>query len=185
MISRDTISLPEVMSFFGKTYVGNLDARLKTCVKKGVSALHGISSSMTVNEDNSEEQVFHALQAMLSSDSRSPRGSTKGIAIHTSNNTISLDELEQFFRVCKVFEELTHEQVRKVVHTSLDPAGRRLVFIPQFIKYIFDGKFTDNSKQSKMHTEQTLDAEGLLKLLMDGVRKHINVDQVCFLNRFC
>jgi Ca2+-binding EF-hand superfamily protein len=182
--SRDTISLPEVMHFFGKPYVGNLEARLKQCIKKAVATIHGITGqssneqvSMSVDESSAasglDARLCAALNSMLL---QSP--------VHSNNsNAITLEELENLFRTCKVYEELSHEQVQKIIHTTLDPTNRRSVFIPQFLKFVFDGRHfgaeqSGKGKHQKAVKEPELDAEGLLRLLLDRVKKLVNVDQV-------
>eukprot|EP01041_Mallomonas_annulata_P001319 gene1319-2541_t len=104
---RDVISLREVMSFLGGQYVGNLQVRM-------ARALTGESGNGNVSR--TPQQILHTLKQHYA----------EGLERHSTAKNAEFEWLETGLGYLGVFEDLSHDQVRKVLSNAKRTRGDRL-----------------------------------------------------------
>ena len=187
---RDPISLADVLSFFGKAYVGNLEARLRKSIVGSIS--------------DSLQGGTHADEKLDGGERRGTDMQAGAHALQQALNTLDIEksgevrisDLESKFQSWSVYTDLSHEQVKKIL-TKLDASSRGKLFVAQFVKFVYgndvvlaasSGNGNDSGRRGsqKLASEEaaSMNAESLLRLLLERVQKHVAVDEVSLFIRF-
>jgi len=136
------ISLPGVMSFLGKEYVGNTTARMRRCVRhqKG-------------GPDRSAEEILRVFQSYDRSS-----GSNGG------SGGLTLTELEAVFSALGVYDDVPQKQVDKAL-LHMDNEGRGKV------SYLRIFQSLGIAPPDKLKPADALDAEAILRMLLTQVQE--------------
>jgi Ca2+-binding EF-hand superfamily protein len=138
------ISLKEIMAFFGKEYVGNLNARLSQLM---------VYPSKEKDISRTPEQILQVLEQYASKVNSSAKGDLKG--------AIAYNDMEAALTPLGIYNELTHEQVRTVI-TKADPDKNGRLTPLQLLSYL---GLTSSVKGNDMSVEY------LLRLLLERVQR--------------
>lgn len=142
---RPPISLREVMAFFGKDYVGNIAVRLRKILDRRLSII------------DCPRNLFIALQE------------------HSSHRSVRLtyEELEDFLGKQGVYDDLSHDQVRKAI-VNMDMSRCGEVSGQQMLNYLnvpFSSTDIESSKVRLDSIPQTeVTTEALLRILLEKVQ---------------
>lgn len=149
---RDPVSLKEVMAFLGIEYVGNLQLRIRRCLKGEFDVY----------------RVLQILQTITNTSSSAPV---------SSSTLYSYDTIETLFNTMGVYTVVSHEQVRAILH-KLDAHGSGKLTIVQVLAYLdIPFKASDFAQKpvaeaepaEPIKTEPVPDVETLLRALLDKV----------------
>ena len=138
------ISLKEIMAFFGKEYVGNINARLSQLM---------VYPSKDKDISRTPEQILQVLEQYASKVNNSAKGDLKG--------AISYNDMEAALTPLGIYNDLTHEQVRAVI-TKADPDKNGRLTPLQLLSYL---GLTSSVKGSDTSVEY------LLRLLLERVQR--------------
>lgn len=153
--NKDSVSLREVMSFLGSEYVGNLQVRIRRVLETGE---HGVPD------------VQEVLRILSSTAATSPRGRDSAPPLQYSH-----EEVEAAFSMLGVYKEVSHEQVRAILK-KLDVKASGKLSAAQVLTYLGipfkAGDLSGVSAAATMEAYQEVDAESLLRMLLDKVQSN-------------
>ncbi len=178
MEDRDSVSLAEVMASLGKEYVGNLQARIQKSLQK------------TVVEGSSGIEAKYVLRLLNDGKENSANvgGPGKGY---------SYEQVESALRSLGVFSDLSSAQSKAVIR-KIDSNGNGRISAVQVLTFLgvpFSASDIQQAEKApplsargrsssglnidtKFDEPQTIDAEFLLRLLLEKVQKNgVAVDQ--------
>ena len=158
---RGTVSLKEVMAFLGTEYVGNLQARIRKVLQ------------------NAEKGTPDVREMLLILNTASGVVRPKHQALVYSH-----EELEAAFSMLGVYKEISHDQARNIFK-KLDTKSQGKISAAQILTYLgIPFKAADltmapsEAAAATSEAYQQVDAEGLLRLLLDKVQSNgIAVDE--------
>lgn len=122
--AHDPVSLMEVMASLGKTYVGNLQARVRKLLVK----LHSGEGAGAGGDESALPEAKYILRLL------SANASTEGVAIAQPGQYCHV-QVEQAFRALGIMNELSHAQVRSIVQ-NLDVRKSGLITAAQVLTYL-------------------------------------------------
>ena len=152
-VLTEMVSLKEFMSFLGKSYVGNLLARIK---QKLVYT--------SLEKERSDNEILK----IFKSNSSNSNGEDED-----NNEVINIDELQNCFREFGVYTECSHEQIKPILKKICD--GKNTVKYRKIFEFFGLNLPEELKKAKKKNTkadEKPLNAEELLRLLLNKVQKN-------------
>ena len=148
-ISAGTVCLKEFMAFLGKSYVGNLSARIKQKL-----------TFTDVEKERNSRDILKILKSNSVSD---------GI---DKEESISIGDLENCFREFGVYTEFSHEQIKPILIKMCDAKKSvKYTKIFEFFSITAPENLKISKKSNKKIIEKPLNAEELLRLLLKKVQE--------------
>ena len=140
--NNGAISLPSVMAFLGKEYVGNTTARMRRCVRhqKG-------------GPDRSTEEILRVFQSY-----------DRSSGSNGASGALTLTELEAVFSALGVYDDVPQKQVDKAL-LQMDNEGRGKV------SYLRIFQSLGIAPPDKLKPAEPLDAEAVLRMLLTQVQE--------------
>ena len=148
-VSTGIVSLREFMAFLGKSYVGNLFARIKQKLL-----------FTDVEKERNNKEILKILKS---------NNVSHGI---DKEEFISIGDLENSFREFGVYTEFSHEQIKPILIKICDAKNSvKYTKIFEFFSIILPEELKILKKSNKKIIEKPLNAEELLRLLLIKVQE--------------
>ena len=152
------ISLRDFVSFIGKRYVGNLKARLREMLCKAGKS-----------DEGTEPQSLSTQTILLLSGAQHGGQEVSEHVVNLCNAAVSYADLEDRLQQLHVFNDLTHEQVRRLLSQVGSVNGITVVQLLDFLDIPHQLTRKDNRRdEGDKFTDMSV--EELLKLLLEKCR---------------